>query len=70
MVFSILGRARFWMAVENGCRYLSEIAFPDTLAVGLRLGTLGNSSVRWEMGLFRGDADEASAEAFLRPRAR
>ncbi len=53
-----------WMAVETGCRYISEIAFPDMLTVGFRLGRLGNSSVRWELGLFRGDADQASAEGF------
>lgn len=61
-----LGRPQgpMWMAVENGCRYLSEVAFPDPVTVGVRLGRLGTSSVRWEMGLFRGDADAASAEGF------
>ncbi|WP_158742826.1 thioesterase family protein [Acidisphaera sp. L21] len=51
-----------WMVAETSCRYLSEVAFPDVLTIGLRLGKLGNSSVRWELAVFRGEADEASAE--------
>ena len=59
-----VGHGPMWMAAENGCRYLSEVAFPDVLTVGLRLGRLGRSSVRWELGLFRGEAEAASAEGF------
>ena len=58
------GEGPMWMAAETGCRYISEIAFPDEVAVGFRLGRLGTSSVRWELGLFRGGSDEASAEGF------
>ncbi len=54
-----------WMVAENGCRFLSEVAFPHELTVGLRLGRLGSTSVRWELAVFRGDADEASAEGFF-----
>jgi acyl-CoA thioester hydrolase len=50
-----------WMVAETGCRFLGEVAFPDQLVVGLRLGRLGNSSVRYELAVFRGDADTASA---------
>ncbi len=51
-----------WMMVETGCRFISEVAFPDPLVIGLRLGRLGVSSVRWELAVFRADADAASAE--------
>ncbi len=54
-----------WMVAETGCRFLSEVAFPHPLTVGLRLGRLGTSSVRWELAVFQGDADEASAEGFF-----
>ena len=54
-----------WMVAETGCRFLSEVAFPHTLTVGLRLGRVGTSSVRWELAVFQGDADEASAEGFF-----
>ena len=51
-----------WVVAETGCRFLGEVAFPDALTVGLRVGRLGGSSVRWELAVFRGEADAASAE--------
>ncbi len=51
-----------WMVAETHCRFLGEVAFPDLVTVGLRLGRLGTSSVRYELAVFRGDADEAAAE--------
>jgi acyl-CoA thioester hydrolase len=50
------------VAVETGCRFHSSLAFPDLVHAGLRVGHLGNSSVRYEIGLFRNEQDEASAE--------
>ncbi|MQY05690.1 acyl-CoA thioesterase [Actinomadura macrotermitis] len=43
------------MCVESHCVYKAEVAFPDTIRVGLRVGKLGRSSVRWEVGMLRGD---------------
>ncbi|WP_067491536.1 acyl-CoA thioesterase [Actinomadura hibisca] len=43
------------MCVESHCVYKAEVAFPDTIRVGLRVGKLGRSSVRWEVGMVRGD---------------
>ncbi len=53
------------LAVETGCRYFSELAFPDVVTAGLRVGRLGTSSVRYEIGLFRNDSDMAAAEGFF-----
>ncbi|MEL7060385.1 MAG: thioesterase family protein [Acidobacteriota bacterium] len=50
------------LVVETGCRYHAEMAFPDRVTAGLRLGRLGTSSVRYEIGLFRNDADVAAAD--------
>jgi acyl-CoA thioester hydrolase len=50
---------------ESGCRYHSEIAFPQLIVGGLRVARLGTSSVRFEIALFREDADAASAEGFM-----
>jgi len=47
--------------VESGCRYFAGIAFPQTVVAGLRIARLGNSSVRYEIGLFADDEDEAAA---------
>lgn len=53
------------LVAESGCRYFGEIRFPDTVHAGLRVGHLGSSSVRYEIGLFRNDADLAAAEGFF-----
>jgi acyl-CoA thioester hydrolase len=50
------------VVVEVQCRYHRSVAFPDRIAVGLRVARVGGSSVRYEIGVFRNDEDEASAE--------
>lgn len=54
--------ARVGLVVETGCRYFSEMAFPDTVCAGIRVGRIGTSSVRYEVGLFRNDEKTAAAE--------
>ncbi len=54
-----------YVVAESGCRHFSEVSYPDRLTTGLRVAKLGTSSVRFEMGLFRNDADPASAECFF-----
>ncbi len=55
----------FGLVVETGCRYHAEIAFPAPVDAGLRVGKIGNSSVRYEIGLFAVDDDQALAEGFF-----
>ena len=40
------------LVIETQCNYFYPIAFPQNVDVGLRVGKLGNSSVRYEIGLF------------------
>ena len=51
-----------FLVVETGCKYFSELAFPDVISAGIKVKKLGSSSVTYEVGLFRGDVGEASAE--------
>lgn len=53
------------MVAESSCRYHSEIAFPDRVTAGLRVARIGSSSMRHEIGVFREDADVASAEGYF-----
>lgn len=53
------------VVAESGCRYHASAAYPDVIHAGVRVGRLGTSSVRYEVGLFRNDDDEAVAEAFF-----
>jgi acyl-CoA thioester hydrolase len=41
--------------VDSGCSYFSSISFPDTIHAGIRVAKLGNSSVRYEIALYRND---------------
>jgi acyl-CoA thioester hydrolase len=49
------------VVVETMCRFFRPVAFPDRLEAGLRLGRLGKSSVRYEIGIFRAGESEAAA---------
>jgi len=54
------------IAVETFCQFHASLTFPDVVEVGLRVGKLGNSSVRYEIGLFRqGDAAPAATGHFV-----
>jgi acyl-CoA thioester hydrolase len=64
-VLDIHGGERIGLVVETGCRYFSEMAFPDAVTAGIRVGRLGTSSVRYEVGLFRNEDDLAAAEGFF-----
>lgn len=52
-------------AVESQCQYLTPLAFPEQIDVGLRVGKLGNSSVRYELAVFAQDADLAAAAGYF-----
>ena len=49
------------VAVETMCKFNKPLAFPEVLEAGLRVGKLGNSSVRYEIGIFQEGAAEAAA---------
>ncbi|MBP0481620.1 acyl-CoA thioesterase [Sagittula salina] len=57
--------AHRFLVVESGTRYHAQAGFPDLIHVGLRVGHLGTSSLRFEIGLFRNDEDYACAEGFF-----
>jgi len=40
------------LAVETHCEFHRAISFPEVVEAGLRVGKLGNSSVRYEIGIF------------------
>jgi acyl-CoA thioester hydrolase len=50
------------LVVETRCRFFRAIAFPDTVHAGLRVARLGNSSVRYEIGIFRNEEETAAAQ--------
>lgn len=54
------------VCAESHCRFHGEFSFPETIAAGLRVEHLGNSSVRYGIGLFReGQAQPAATGWFV-----
>jgi acyl-CoA thioester hydrolase len=49
------------VVAETSCRFLRQISFPDLLQIGVRLEKAGNSSVIYQLAVFRGDDVEPSA---------
>jgi acyl-CoA thioester hydrolase len=41
------------IVAESGCRYFSELRFPEKLVVGLAVTRLGRTSATYRLGMFR-----------------
>jgi acyl-CoA thioester hydrolase len=50
------------LVVETGCKYFAPLAFPDKLEGALRVARIGNTSVRYELAIFRAGDDTPAAE--------
>lgn len=54
------------LVVETQCRYFAPLVFPQPIEAGLRVASLGRSSVRYEVGLFaHGDVKSAAHGHFV-----
>jgi acyl-CoA thioester hydrolase len=49
------------LVVETFCRFHRPLSFPAAVDAGLLVSRLGVSSVRYEVGLFAGDDEDAAA---------
>jgi acyl-CoA thioester hydrolase len=50
------------IVAESGCRYFSELHFPERLVVGVAITRLGRSSVTYRLGIFRAAEESAATE--------
>src|ERR1700739_1972510 len=50
------------IVAESGCRYFSEMHFPERLFVRVAVTRLGNSSVTYRLGVFRAAEEPAEDE--------
>jgi len=46
---------------ETHCNFFEGVRYPDRLEAGIRVGHLGRSSVRYEVGIFKQDEEHAAA---------
>ncbi|MDO9194426.1 MAG: thioesterase family protein [Undibacterium sp.] len=50
------------LVIETQCNYLASVSFPDVITAGVCVSKLGNSSVRYEVGIFRNNDNFVSAQ--------
>lgn len=50
------------LVVRSSCEYLSSLRFPDPITVGVKITSLGNSSIRYAVAAFGADAEAAAAQ--------
>lgn len=50
------------LVVETGCNYFAALEFPQKLEGGLRVAHIGNSSVRYELAIFKSGETTPAAE--------
>lgn len=53
------------LVVETGCKYFAPLEFPQKLEGALRVAKIGNSSVRYELAIFKAGDDRPAAEGFF-----
>jgi len=53
------------LVVETGCKYYAPLEFPMKLEGALRVAKIGNSSVRYEIGIFKVGEEAPAAEGFF-----
>ncbi|MEZ5185496.1 MAG: thioesterase family protein [Candidatus Nanopelagicales bacterium] len=51
------------IVASTGCDFYLEIGFPDLLEIGLATSRVGNSSIRYQLGVFRAGDPELRALA-------
>lgn len=53
------------LCVESHCEYFAPVSYPQILDAGMRVGKLGRSSVRYEIGIFAPGSEEAAAQGYF-----
>jgi len=58
-------RSNHWngigLCIESQCQFHASITFPEDVEAGLRIGRIGNTSLRYEIGLFLAGQDAPCA---------
>ena len=61
-VLDMHGGDTIGLVIETQCNYFASLAFPQTVEAGIRVARLGNSSVRYEVGLYAQGAEFSAAQ--------
>ena len=55
------GQTSIGLCIASGCEFLAPVDFPQTVDVGIRLGRIGNSSLRYELAIFTKETETPAA---------
>lgn len=50
------------LVVDSACSFLQELSFPEIIQVGVAIGKIGNTSLRYELAIFKQGQQQASAQ--------
>ena len=53
------------LVVETSCTYHQPVSFPDIIDAGIKIDRLGNSSVKYKVGLFKKGEDGPCATGYF-----
>jgi acyl-CoA thioester hydrolase len=69
----LFGAGLIWMhdspivglCVESHCEFFAPVAFPETIEARVRIGRIGDKSLRYEVGLFLPEREEPVAAGYF-----
>ncbi len=50
------------LVVDSACSFLQELSFPEMIEVGVAIGKIGHSSLRYELAIFKQGQQQAAAQ--------
>lgn len=53
------------LCVESKCEFLAPVEFPETIDARVRIGRIGDKSLRFEVGLFKEGSDAPTAVGYF-----
>lgn len=50
------------LVVDSACSFLQELSYPEIIEVGVAIEKIGNSSLRYDLAIFKQGKNEAAAQ--------
>lgn len=50
------------LVVDSACSFLQELSYPEIIEVGVAISKIGNSSLRYDLAIFKQGQDQAAAQ--------
>lgn len=60
--FNIHQSQSIGLVVDSACSFFQELSFPEIIQVGVAIGKIGNTSLRYELAIFKQGQEQASAQ--------